>query len=236
MSENSKSLRIDWFDGTVIEETRPSTSQFSEENTTETKPSLRLQEVEKKPIGFKRLHDLSFLNPPVLNLELANRPGFWLLFNVELKGDFIVLLVKILATLYKSLETNERSKIVFQLKNKFEKSDFLVQLKEYLKGLPKVRTVDKRINTKFWDDVEAFYFSLIEFCESIFLFGVHSKEYLEQLCDLIEIAELSAIGVQENHMEPINEKFYEKVIFLKNELQISINNVSILKRHSNVLQ
>ncbi|CAH2096457.1 unnamed protein product [Euphydryas editha] len=222
MSENSKSLRIDWFDGTVIEETRPTTSQFSEENVAEIKPSPRLQEVEKKPIGFKRLHDISFLNPPILNLELANRPGFWLLFNVELKGDFIVLLVKILGTLYKSLETNEKTKIVFQLRNKFEKSDFLVQLKEYLKGLPNVKTVNKRINTKFWDDVEAFYFSVIEFCESIFLFGGHSKEYLNELYELVEIAELSAIEVQKEHMEPINERLYEKILYLKIEMQTSI--------------
>ncbi|XP_047533549.1 NFX1-type zinc finger-containing protein 1-like [Vanessa atalanta] len=223
MSENSKSLRIDWFDGTVIEETRPNTSQFSEEESTEPKPLPKLQDIEKKPIGFKRLNDISFLNPPLLNLELSNRPGFWLLLNGELKGDFIVLLVKIFGSVYKSLETNDKSKIVVLLRNKFEKSDFLVKLTEYLKVLPQVKTVDKRMNTKLWDDVESFYFSVVDFCESIFLFGGHTKEYLKLLYEVLETTELSAIGVQEEHMEPINEKFYEKLLQLKTALQVSIN-------------
>ncbi|XP_050350875.1 NFX1-type zinc finger-containing protein 1-like isoform X2 [Nymphalis io] len=223
MSENSKSLRIDWFDGTVIEETRPNTSQFSEEESAEPKLLPKLHDIEKKPIGFKRLNDISFLNPPLLNLELSNRPGFWLLLNVELKGDFIVLLVKIFGSIYKSLETNDKSKIVVLLRNKFEKSDFLVKLKEYLKGLPHVRIVDKRMNTKLWDDVESFYFSIIDFCKSLFLFGGHTREYLKTLYEVLETAELSAIGVQEEHMEPINESFYKKLLQLKTALQVSIN-------------
>ncbi|XP_034832101.1 NFX1-type zinc finger-containing protein 1-like isoform X1 [Maniola hyperantus] len=223
MSETTKSLRIDWFDGTVIEETRPSTSQFSEEDV-EPPPPRKLQESEKKPIGFKRLQDLSLLMPPILNLELSNRPGFWLLLNTELKGDFIVLIVKILGLLYKSLDSNEKSKIGFLLRSKFEKSNFLIQLKDYLCDLPKVKIVDKRINMQLWDDVESFYFNVLKFCEAIFHYGGHSKEFLKDLYDVVEMAELSALGVQEVHMEPVSERFYEEISLLRIEVLKSIDN------------
>ncbi|OWR55250.1 NFX1-type zinc finger-containing protein 1, partial [Danaus plexippus plexippus] len=101
MAESNKSLRIDWFDGTVIEETRPNTS-FRDEISTP--PPTKTQEIEKKHIGFKRLLDISYLKPPILNLELSNRPGFWLLFNSEIKDDFLVLITKVIATVYNSIE------------------------------------------------------------------------------------------------------------------------------------
>ncbi|CAH2265116.1 jg9273 [Pararge aegeria aegeria] len=223
MSETTKSIRIDWFDGTVIEESRPSTSQFDEEDK-EQQPLRKLQESEKKPIGFKRLLDLSLLNPPILNLELSNRPGFWLLLNTELKGDFIILLVKIMGYLYKSIDSNEKSKIGFLLRTKFEKSDFLIKLKNYLCGLPKVKIVEKRMNMQLWDDVESNYFNVLNFCESIFCYGGHTKEFLRNLYDIVEMAEISAIGVQEEHMEAISEIFYEKMHKLRSEILKSINN------------
>lgn len=222
MSETSKSLRIDWFDGTATEETRPSNSQFSEEDS-ETPPPRKLLESEKKPIGFKRLLDLSLLKPPILNLELSNRPGFWLLFSTDLKDDFIVLIVKILGMLYESLDPHEKSKIGSLLRTKFEKSNFLVKLKDYLTGLPKVKITEKRMNMQLWEDVETFYFNLLTFCKAIFHYGGYSKEFLKDLYDVVETAEISALGVQEENMEDINESFYEQISQLRTKIQKSLN-------------
>ncbi|XP_052741212.1 NFX1-type zinc finger-containing protein 1 [Bicyclus anynana] len=220
MSETTKSLRIDWFDGTVIEETRPSTSQFTED--VETPPPPKLQECEKKPIGFKRLYDISQLVPPILNLELSNRPGFWSLLDTDLKGDFIVLLVKIFGLLYKSVDPKEKSKIGFLLRTKFEKSGFLMKLRTYLSDLPRVKIVDKKMNMQLWNDVESFYFNVLNLCESIFRYGGHTKEFLEDLCKVVEMAEISASGVEDEHTETISEKFYEQIYNLKTEILKSI--------------
>ncbi|CAG9562096.1 unnamed protein product [Danaus chrysippus] len=221
MGESNKSLRIDWFDGSVTEETRPNTSFRNEENSIP--PPTKPQEREKKHIGFKRLLDITYLKPPILNLELSNRPGFWLLFNSEIKDDFIVLITKVIATVYNSLEPTDRTKIVNLLRNKFEKSDFLIKLKNYLHGLPSVRLVDKRMNMQFWNDVEGFYFQVYELCKAMFNFGVNSKT-LQELYDLLEVSELSALGVQEEHMEPIRENFYEQVNDLKMDISKAIKN------------
>ncbi|CAH0715751.1 unnamed protein product, partial [Brenthis ino] len=223
MGESSKSLRIDWFDGSVTQETRPNHSQYLNEEISKPKPQSTLRETEKKPIGFKRLLDLSLLKPPILNLELSNRRGFWYLFNGNLKGDFIVLLVKIISSVYKSLEPNDTSKITTLLIYKFQKSNFLFQLKDYLNTIPKVKTVDKRMNMQLWDDVESFYFLVLDLCVAIFKSGLAPKIYLEQLYDILEVAEVSAIKVQENHMEPIREKFYQQLHQAKIVLNQSIS-------------
>ncbi|CAK1556451.1 unnamed protein product [Leptosia nina] len=223
MSDNTKSLRIDWFDGTVIEETRPSASQFNDEETENLQVAQKPQESERKPIGFKRLLDISFMKPPSLNIELANRPGFWLLFKNDLKEDYIVLILKVLSALYKSLDRGEKSKISTLLESKFMHSNYLTQLKEYLQRLPSVRIVEKRLNMQFWDDVETFYFNVYEFCYGIFVYQNESKEFLNELLDLVTTAEISAIGVQEEHSERIGESFYSKIQQLKEQISSSIS-------------
>ncbi|XP_053609325.1 NFX1-type zinc finger-containing protein 1-like isoform X2 [Plodia interpunctella] len=164
---NKPSLRIDWFDGTLIEDTRPGsdTNPFGDEEQSDPQSSSRPQIVEKKPIGFKRLQDISAMRPPALTLEVSHRPGFWNLLDVELKGDFIVLIVKVLANIYKSLEPDEKSRIASQLKSKLEKSIFLNTLKEYVAGLPVVRISEKKMNFQLWNDVELFFNDLIALCE-----------------------------------------------------------------------
>ncbi|KAG6440596.1 hypothetical protein O3G_MSEX001366 [Manduca sexta] len=214
MADGKSSLRIDWFDGTLIEESRlnANTSAFADEDQPEPTPPEKPQQIEKKPIGFKRLHEISLMEPPGLTLEVAHRPGFWnLLDEAELKGDFIVLIVKILAKVYKSLEPGERSKIATQLKTRFQNSNFLVILKKYVNGLPSVRVVEKKLNFQLWDDVEAFFFQIVNLCEEIINFGGNSEEFLQYINDLLEITETSAIGVCKEHMEVFNDELFDKI-------------------------
>ncbi|VVD05883.1 unnamed protein product [Leptidea sinapis] len=222
MSEKS-TLRIDWFDGTVIEDTRGNTSKFSDEEIKEkdpTPPSVS-QEVERKAIGFKRLLDISFLRPPTLNLELSNRPGFWLLFSGPIKSDFIVLLIKILSAVYNSLDRGEKNKLTGLLESRFLNSDFLSKVKEYMIGLPDVRISEKRLNMQLWEDVETFYFNVLTLCEGMFNYGL-PKHKLQQVFQLIEVAEDSSLGVQEEHSEKIGESFYTRTLSLKDKIQKSL--------------
>lgn len=225
MDEQGKPFRIDWFDGTVTENTRPITSKYFDEEGSTSKQipeqAPKTQQTEKKPIGFKRLLELSNLSQPLLNLELSNRPGFWLLFKEDLKGDFIVLLVKVMKKVYQSLDPYDTSKIVYLVKNEFEKSNFLSKLKEYLIDIPKERTVNKPRNAYLWDDVEDFFFSVIDLCTAIVNLGNISNEYLNKIYDTLEVAETSAIAVQEEQMEPIKPKFYEELHELKMKLEQS---------------
>ncbi|XP_072949027.1 NFX1-type zinc finger-containing protein 1-like [Epargyreus clarus] len=217
MSESNKpSLRIDWFDGTVMEDFgQASTANFADEDVAKSEPEAKPKEIEKKPIGFKRLLDLSLLSSPLLNLEIANRPGFWLLLDGELKGDFIVLIVKVLANVYKSLQPGEKSKIVTMLRTRFEKSQFVNILKDYIIGLPKVRIVEKKMNLQLWNDIETFFFDVLELCSGIFKFGINNSGYLHDLNDLIEATEASALGVQKEHSEMISEAFFSQIRQLK---------------------
>ncbi|CAB3236602.1 unnamed protein product [Arctia plantaginis] len=220
MGESSKSsLRIDWFDGTLIEDVRPNTSSttdFADEEQPEPKKPDKPQYTEKKPIGFKRLHDISLLQPPILNLEVAHRPGFWNLFDEkELKGDFIVLILKILASIYKSLEPGENSKLVKMLKTRFQNSNFLVYLKSYLDELPSVRISEKKLNFHLWDDAESFYVNVTNLCEGIICFDSNNEEFIKEILDLLEIVEVSAIGVCEEHTERFSEELFVKIETLK---------------------
>ncbi|KAI8434631.1 hypothetical protein MSG28_003164 [Choristoneura fumiferana] len=101
MANSSKpSLRIDWFDGTLIEESShnsgQNTSKFADEEQPETEVLPQPQQFQKKPIGYKKLLDISMLQPPTLTLEISHKNSFWYLMDSELKGDFIVLIVKYL--------------------------------------------------------------------------------------------------------------------------------------------
>ncbi|XP_063826233.1 NFX1-type zinc finger-containing protein 1-like [Ostrinia nubilalis] len=216
MSEPKQStLRIDWFDGTLIEGTRSSnaaTDSLADEDAPETKPQPENPtHTEKKPIGFKRLLDISLLQPPLLTLEVAHRPGFWNLFDGDLKGDFIVLIVKVLAQIYNTLEPGEKSKIATQLKTKFETSSFLNLLKEYLINLPQVRISEKKMNFQLWDDVNTFYNNVVSLCEGIVKYGENTPEFLNQLCELLDVTESSALGVKEEHTETFSEDFFVRI-------------------------
>ncbi|XP_031766048.2 NFX1-type zinc finger-containing protein 1-like isoform X2 [Galleria mellonella] len=220
MSEQSKpTLRIDWFDGTLIEDNRQiteaSASGFADEEQAQPETSTKPQFTEKKPIGFKRLLDISSLEPPVLTLEVSHRPGFWNLLDIELKGDFIVLIVKVLARIYKSLEPNEKSRIASQLRSRFEKSNFLVTLKKYLAGLPSVRIVEKKINFQLWNDTELFFSDVVSLCEGIIHFGDHTIEYLKEIFELLEITDESAVGVKEEHTETFSDALFNRIDQLK---------------------
>lgn len=222
MGESSKaSLRIDWFDGTLVEDVRPNTSSttdFADEEQLEHKKSGKPQYTEKKPIGFKRLHDISLLQPPILNLEVAHRPGFWNLFDEkELKGDYIVLIVKILANIYKTLEPGENSKLVKMLKTRFQNSNFLVHLKNYLDELPSVRISEKKLNFHLWDDPESFFVHLTNLCEGLLYFDSKNEEFIKEILDLLEITEVSAIGVCEEHTERFSDNLFLKIETLKLE-------------------
>ena len=222
MSEGNKaSLRIDWFDGTLIEDARSNTSaasQFADEDQPESKPEPKPQFTEKKPIGFKRLLDISTLQPPILNLEVAHRPGFWnLLDEDELKGDFIVLIVRILANVYKTLEPGENSKIVKLLRSRFQNSKFLVNIKNFLDELPSVRIVEKRLNSQLWDDAEGFFVSILNLCEGIINFERDNLEFMKEILDLLEITEVSAFGVREEHTERFSNELFVKIEQLKNK-------------------
>lgn len=232
---NKSSLRIDWFDGTLIEEARPNTSTtsaFDDEEQPEPKPEPKPQFTEKKPIGYKRLLDISTLQPPILNLEVSHRPGFWnLLDEEELKGDFIVLIVRVLANVYKTLEPNESSKIVKLLRTRFQNSKFLVNIKNYLDELPSVRIVEKRLNSLLWDDPEAFYFTVLDLCEGIINFERENLEFIKDILDLLEITEVSVFGVREEHTERFSNELFARIEQLKTKamklLKDEVSNISV---------
>lgn len=227
MCDGNKSLRIDWFDGTVIEEARPSSSYLKAEENVKSKSQDKLKEPERKAIGFKRLLDISTLQTPMLNMELANRAGFWILLENELKDDFLVLMVKVFAAVYKSVDPSEDSKIVKLLRTKFETSNFIQKLTDYLKGLPNIRISQKRLNFFLWNDVESFFYSILDLCNGIFNFGNRQLDYLVGLHGLVETALDSAIGVQEEHRETIGDSFYCNINDLKSRIFKTIHQVSI---------
>lgn len=236
MAEGGKpSLRIDWFDGTLIEDTLQNTSSntglFADEDQPEPQQPSKPSFSENKPIGFKRLLEFSTLRPPILTLEIAHRPGFWNLLDGDLKDDFIVLIVKILATIYKSLVPGEKSKITSMLKTRFEKSNFLKVLKEYLIGLPTIRIVEKCMNMHLWNDVQLFYSEVYMLCEGIINYGSNSVEYMKNIHDLLEILETSAIGVKEEHTETFSDNFFKQIEELKCRITKLTNEVSFLLCH-----
>ncbi|XP_063384335.1 NFX1-type zinc finger-containing protein 1-like [Cydia fagiglandana] len=231
MSDASKpSLRIDWFDGTLIEETRSNTgrnaSEFADEEQPATQTTAEVPQFQKKPIGYKKLLDISMLKPPALTLEISHKNSFWYLMDSELKGDFIVLIVKILANVYKSLEPGEKSMIITVLKSKFLKSNFLNTLKEYLSGLPAVRVVEKRINSQLWDDAESFYFNVLAICAGIYNFSGKNREYLSEAQSLLEVLEISALGVKEEHTERFRDELFIEIEDLKTKLLNSLKKES----------
>lgn len=219
MGESSKrSTRIDWFDGTIVEDTTAG-SDFADED--QPGAEVNSKYTEKKPIGFKRLLEMSLLKPPVLTLEISHRPGFWNLFDQDdLKGDFIVLIMRILANVYKEIEPNDKSKIGTLLKTRVLKSSFLEKLKKFLIDLPSVRIVEKKLSSQLWDDVEGFYMLVLELCKGIKRqFGGSNTDYNDVLYDLLEALQESAMGVNQKHSERYSSYLKDGIHSLMLELE-----------------
>lgn len=144
----------------------------------------------------------------------------------DLKGDFIVLIVKILANVYKSLDLGEKHMIVSVLKSKFVKSNFLKTLKDYMNELPAVRIVEKRMNSQLWDDAESFYFNVLTICEGIYNFSGKNKEQLDEVHSLLETLKFSAEGVIAEHRERFRDDLFYGIEDLEKKLQNFKNMVS----------
>lgn len=224
MSANSSSLRIDWFDGSLVPELQ---STYIVETTALIDEELRKQELrrtqigEKETIGFKRLLDLSFLRPPSLTLELLYKPGFWNLLDVEVKEDYIVLMVKILANVYPTLEPGETSTITRLLQTRFRNSKFWLDLKAYINNLPNVKTVDKKTNCRLWDDIESFYFNVLSICEGIINYEIPDTRHQKDLLDFLTVTKQSATGVMIRHTETFSQELFlkfEEMIEKMNEI------------------
>ncbi|CAG9786568.1 unnamed protein product [Diatraea saccharalis] len=237
---NKPSLRIDWFDGTLIEDNNPniaSISEFDNEEEDGQQSERKPNYVERKPIGFKRLLDISSLEGPILILEVSHRPGFWMLLDSQLKGDFIVIIVKVLANIYNSVQPGEKSRITNLLKTQFERSNFLNTMKEFLINLPSVRVVEKKMNSKLWDDAEAFFSNVVYLCEGIVNYDTNNIELLIKICELLDVTETSAIGVKEEHTETFNDKLFIRIHNLHNKINniICNNDMKSVPQSSNIL-
>ncbi|XP_038209976.1 NFX1-type zinc finger-containing protein 1-like isoform X2 [Zerene cesonia] len=79
------------------------------------------------------------------------------------------------------------------------------------------------MNMQFWDDVELVYNNVYEMCEGLYNQEGQSNEFLRELYDLLNTAEESAIGVQEEHSERINQSLYTKLQKLKEVIVQSIS-------------
>ncbi|CAG9101992.1 unnamed protein product [Plutella xylostella] len=218
MSEHNKpSLRIDWFDGTVIEDSRSpntSSSAFDDEDAAEPPPA-KPQYSERKLMGFKRLFDLSQQDASNLTLQLSGRSSFWDLLNSELKDDFIVLITKIIAKLYASILLGQSTMMLKKLlKTKFLTSNFLNILTDYVIHLPSVRISEKRMNMQFWNDLEPFYDSVLEICDGI----LSVEEAQESAAALLEAVRASVHGVMEEHMEQFTEDLFQKMVTIESKI------------------
>ncbi|XP_048478344.1 NFX1-type zinc finger-containing protein 1-like [Plutella xylostella] len=219
MSEHNKpSLRIDWFDGTVIEDSRSpntSSSAFDDEDAAEPPPA-KPQYSERKLMGFKRLFDLSQQDASNLTLQLSGRSSFWDLLNSELKDDFIVLITKIIAKLYASILLGQSTLMLKKLlKTKFLTSNFLNILTDYVIRLPSVRISEKRMNMQFWNDLEPFYDSVLEICDGI----LSVEEAQESAAALLEAVRASVHGVIEEHMEQFTEDLFIKMVTIESKVR-----------------
>lgn len=225
MADGKPSLRIDWFDGSVIEDSKPRSAAFLDEN--EQPPGSEIEkepvQIEKKPIGYKRLLDISLMEPDKLALEVSYRPGFWnLLDQTELKGDFIVLIVKVLDSIFKTIRLDgANSKMIKLLETRFLPSDFLEKLSDYVKTLPDVKIVEKRMNSQLWDDIETVFSTVVSLCDGIAHFhGKKTKDVFESLDKLLKVLCMSAIGVAQEHSERIGEELFERISKLESEIDI----------------
>lgn len=229
-TSGNPSLRIDWFDGSVIEDAKPSGSAtyFDEDQVPDA--NEKSTQAEKKPIGFKKLLDISLMEPDKMTLEVSYRPGFWTLFDQsDLKGDFIVLIVKILDSILKTIKFDEgNSKMRKQLETRFLHSNFLDKLTVFLSTLPKVKIVEKRLNIHLWNDVEAFFFGVVSLCEGLTHFCAKENTYIKMKIDeLLKVLVINALGVSEKHFEKISEELFEMILKLENEIDASMTLVCI---------
>lgn len=206
--KHKTTLRIDWFDGTIIEDTTPTEAPSAFEDEDKESSTSKPHYTEKKLMGFKRLNELSHQEVSNLTLQLSGRSSFWDLLDSELKPDYIVLITKILAKLLKSLQSGQKSVMLANLlKTRFLTSNFLDVLIDYLISLPSVRIVEKRMNMQFWDDVETFYRNVLEVCEGIC--ALSPGKAAESASNLLEAVRISVMGVMEEHEEQFSEELFQ---------------------------
>lgn len=216
MSKSDKpSLRIDWFDGTVIEEPRLASSVTNFDDEPISEPVPHPQTTERKLMGFKRLLDLSQQDATSLTLQLSGRSSFWDLIQTELKNDYVVLAVKIIAKLYFYLQSGQKSPMLSKLlQTKFIPSNFLDTLYNYILNLPSTRIVEKRMNMSFWEDPESFFRNLLIIYE-----GIVSMNESIKTTAVLEILEVSIKGVMTEHMETFSDELFQRIYNLNGKIQ-----------------
>lgn len=229
MSNSSKPfLRIDWFDGTVVEDTRPAIFE-AEEDTSQQDIELASQNkpryTERKLMGFKRLLDISQQETTSILLQLSERSSFWDLLDSELKNDYIVLVTKIICKLYTFLLSGQKSIMLTKLLNtKFIPSNFLKTLSEYMLNLPSTRIVEKRLNMMFWNDVESFCMNVLGICEGICT--LHLSE-VEKIGCLLGTLQTTVDGLIEEHSERFSETLFCKIADITQMYQRVCDKVSL---------
>lgn len=222
MSNSHKpSHRIDWFDGTVIEEPR----QLSPEASTDATIEPQTQYTERKLMGFKRLLDLSVQDACTICLELLSRTSFWELLQTELKGDYIVIITRIIAKLCIFLQSGFATLLIRNLlKHKFLPSRFIETLHNYLLSLSTTRIANKRLNMLFWNDLESFYSNVLEICKGICF---HIPEEAEKVEPLLKATSDSVHGVMVEHRETFTQELFNAITNAENILTIEVRKVDI---------
>lgn len=203
-------LRIDWFDGSVVEGPVSTTSSqgFILSDIPDSWDEIPVADVQppKNLMGFKDLLYLSQQEPSNIILKLSCPTTFWNLLDSDMKDDYCVLLIKIFGRLFLSLKTEDNSFVLRQLlKEKFLPSQFIYKLNNYLCSVVNVKESEKDNNKLFWIDTGSVYGNVLDICCGM----CFDKESSEKALDLIEACNLSINDAINDHGEDIQYLLHE---------------------------
>ncbi|KRT86557.1 hypothetical protein AMK59_559 [Oryctes borbonicus] len=158
-------------------------------------------------IGFKKLEEFLNEEPDQLIVKLLSASaGFSeLIHSPNLSPDYIVLIMKVISRMSESTFTSNKTKIL----EKATPDDFLNQLTQFIINLPLQNTNEQRRAQYFWNDQDAFFKNVNNYCDMILtLSPTTALEILKKLlkASLIVIQHFNISTDTGNMMKKIEEK------------------------------
>lgn len=116
-------------------------------------------------IGFKQLEAMYERSSEEIVMELANdRRGFSnTLDSKDLSGDYIFIILKLLAKMCSSAFDSNKSTVLAMV----ARQNFLEQVKTFILSIPLHDATDKKRNKYFWANMDTFWYSLHEVCSTL---------------------------------------------------------------------
>lgn len=171
-------------------------------------------------LGFKCLNKLTQMDPEKILIELANvRNGFVLKLEEDLSGDYLVLIIKVLAKMCSSAFNANKATIIGMV----AKENFLTKVRRYVMELAVHELRDKKRNRLFWENMDQFWNDLHAVCSAII--DLIPSTAVIVLPKLLNAIKLTTENFKTQHSIQVSNEIVKRFEVLQEKLSLHIADI-----------